>query len=65
LALFLARHERLAPARRPSAFTHVDTQSMYRSLTSSVLSADQPSQYSEHLLTRFGLGERFDAPPTR
>jgi len=41
----------------------VDTQSMYRSLTSSVLSADRPSPYSEQLLTRLGLGERFDTDP--
>jgi hypothetical protein len=33
---------------------------MYRSLTSSVLLADRPSQYSEQLLTRLGLEERFD-----
>ena len=44
----------------PIGVTHVDTQSMYRSLTSSVLSADRPSPYSEQLLTRLGLGERFD-----
>ena len=37
---------------------------MYRSLTSSVLSADRPSQYSEQLLTRLGLGERFDTNPS-
>jgi pimeloyl-ACP methyl ester carboxylesterase len=47
----------------PIGVTHVDTQSMYRSLTSSVLSADRPSPYSEQLLTRLGLGERFDTDP--
>jgi len=47
----------------PIGVTHVDTQSMYRSLTSSVLSADRPSQYSEQLLTRLGLVERFDTDP--
>ena len=36
---------------------------MYRSLTSSVLSSDRPSQYSEQLLTRLGLGARFDQDP--
>ena len=36
---------------------------MYRSVTSSVLSADRPSQYSEQLLVRLGLGERFDKNP--
>ena len=36
---------------------------MYRSLTSNVLSADRPSQYSEQLLTRLGLVERFDEDP--
>jgi hypothetical protein len=30
----------------PMGVTHVDTQSMYRSMTSSVLSADRPSHYS-------------------
>ena len=47
----------------PIGVTHVDTQSMYRTLTASVLSADRPSQYSEQLLTRLGLGERFDKDP--
>ena len=36
---------------------------MYRSLTASVLSGDRPSQYSEQLLTRLGLMERFDTDP--
>ena len=36
---------------------------MYRALTSIVLSADRPSQYSEQLLTRLGLLERFDKDP--
>jgi len=47
----------------PIGVTHVNTQSMYRSLTASVLSADRPSPYSEQLLTRLGLGERFDTDP--
>jgi pimeloyl-ACP methyl ester carboxylesterase len=47
----------------PIGVTHVDTQVMYRSLTSSVLSSDHPSQYSEQLLTRLGLLERFDKDP--
>src|SRR6266478_5528514 len=47
----------------PIGVTHVDTQVMYRSLTASVLSSDRPSQYSEQLLTRLGLGERFDNDP--
>jgi len=47
----------------PIGVTRVDTQSMYRSVTSSVLSGDRPSQYSEQLLTRLGLGERFDKDP--
>jgi pimeloyl-ACP methyl ester carboxylesterase len=47
----------------PVGVTHVNTQSMYRSVTSNVLSADRPSQYSEQLLTRLGLGERFDTDP--
>jgi pimeloyl-ACP methyl ester carboxylesterase len=36
---------------------------MYRSLTASVLSSDHPSQYSEQLLTRLGLVERFEEDP--
>ena len=47
----------------PIGVTPVDTQSMYRALTSNVLSADRPSQYSEQLLTRLGLGERFATNP--
>jgi pimeloyl-ACP methyl ester carboxylesterase len=47
----------------PVGVTHVNTQSMYRSVTSSVLSAGSPSPYSEQLLTRLGLVERFDKDP--
>jgi len=47
----------------PIGVTHVDTQSMYRPLSASVLSSDRPSQYSEQLLTRLGLGARFDRDP--
>ena len=47
----------------PVGVTHVNTQSMYRSVTSSVLSAGSPSPYSEQLLTRLGLVERFDTDP--
>src|SRR5882672_3552436 len=47
----------------PIGVTHVSTQSMYRTLSASVLSGDRPSQYSEQLLTRLGLGERFDTDP--
>ena len=47
----------------PVGVTHVDTQSMYRSLTASVLSSNRPSEYSEQLLTRLGLGERFETDP--
>jgi len=36
---------------------------MYRSVTASVLSSDHPSQYSEQLLTRLGLVERFEQDP--
>jgi len=70
LALTLQRSSPLAAVlllacacATPIGVTHVDTQSMYRSLTASVLSADRPSQYSEQLLTRLGLGERFDTDP--
>jgi len=47
----------------PIGVSRVDTQSMYRTLTSNALSADRPSQYSEHLLTRLGLRKRFDEDP--
>jgi pimeloyl-ACP methyl ester carboxylesterase len=47
----------------PIGVTHVDTQAMYHSLTASVLSSDHPSQYSEQLLTRLGLVDRFDTDP--
>ena len=47
----------------PIGVTHVDSQAMYRPLTSSVLSSDHPSQYSEQLLTRLRLGGRFDEDP--
>jgi len=36
---------------------------MYRSLTASVLSSGDPSQYSVQLLTRLGLNERFEEDP--
>jgi pimeloyl-ACP methyl ester carboxylesterase len=47
----------------PIGVTSVGTQSMYRTLTSNVISADRPSQYSEQLLTRLGLRERFEEDP--
>jgi len=47
----------------PIGVTHVETQSMYRTLTSSVLSADRPTHYSEQLLTRLGLRKRFVEDP--
>jgi pimeloyl-ACP methyl ester carboxylesterase len=47
----------------PIGVTHVDTQSMYRSLTANVLSTDRPSPYSEQLLRRLGIEERFDEDP--
>ena len=47
----------------PFGVTHVDMQSMYHTVTANVLSADRPSQYSEQLLRRLGLEERFDKDP--
>src|SRR5215813_8544777 len=47
----------------PVGVTRVDTQSMYRSVTANVLSSDRPSQYSEQLLTRLGLEDRFATSP--
>jgi pimeloyl-ACP methyl ester carboxylesterase len=52
-----------AACATPIGVTRVDTQVMYRSVTSNVLSSDRPSQYSEQLLTRLGLRERFDTDP--
>jgi hypothetical protein len=47
----------------PVGVTRVNTQTMYKGLTASVLSTGRPSQYSEHLLIRLGLAERFDEEP--
>jgi len=47
----------------PVGVTRVDTPEMYRSLTTSVLSTGELSQYSENLLTRLGLRQRFDEMP--
>ena len=47
----------------PIGVSQESTLAMYRSLNQSVLSGDRPSQYSEQLLTRLGLGERFDTDP--
>ena len=47
----------------PVGVTRVDTQEMYRSLTTSVLSTGELSQYSDNLLTRLGLRQRFDEMP--
>ena len=47
----------------PIGVTHVDTQSMYHTLTANVLSADRPSPYSEQLLRRLGIDERFAEDP--
>jgi pimeloyl-ACP methyl ester carboxylesterase len=41
----------------------VDTQSVYRSLTANVLSTGEPGPYSQQLLRRLGLSERFDTDP--
>jgi pimeloyl-ACP methyl ester carboxylesterase len=47
----------------PVGVTRVNTQTMYKGLTASVLSTGRPSQYSEHLLIRLGLAGRFDEEP--
>ncbi|HUM18434.1 MAG TPA: hypothetical protein VL086_22265 [Candidatus Nitrosotalea sp.] len=47
----------------PVGVTRVDTQAMYRGLTANVLSTGDPSPYSEQLLRRLGLTERFEEHP--
>lgn len=44
--------------------TRGDTQTVYRTLTRSVLSSGKPSAASEHLLQRLGLADRFEDEPT-
>jgi pimeloyl-ACP methyl ester carboxylesterase len=47
----------------PIGVAHVDTQSVYRSLTASVLSAGRPSASTEQVLVRNGLARRFHDNP--
>jgi pimeloyl-ACP methyl ester carboxylesterase len=47
----------------PIGVTRVDTQSVYRSLTASVLSTGQPSAATEEVLIRYGLLQRFQEAP--
>jgi pimeloyl-ACP methyl ester carboxylesterase len=47
----------------PIGVTRVDTQSVYRSLTASVLTAGQPSTATEQVLVRTGLAQRFKDDP--
>ena len=43
----------------PIGVTRVETQSVYRSLTASVLSTGRPSASTEQVLVRTGLAQRF------
>ena len=47
----------------PVGVNRVDTQSVYRSLTASVLSTGTPGPYSQQLLQRLGLSVRFEKDP--
>jgi pimeloyl-ACP methyl ester carboxylesterase len=47
----------------PVGVKHVDTQAMYRNLTANVLSTGTPGPYSQQLLRRLGLSERFEEYP--
>jgi hypothetical protein len=47
----------------PIGVTRVDTQSVYRSLTASVLSTGRPSASTEQILVRNGLARRFQDDP--
>jgi len=47
----------------PVGVNRVDTQAMYRDLTANVLSTGAPGPYSQQLLSRLGLTERFDEEP--
>ena len=47
----------------PIGVARVDTQSVYRSLTASVLSTGRPSAATEQVLVRNGLAQRFQDDP--
>jgi pimeloyl-ACP methyl ester carboxylesterase len=47
----------------PIGVTRVDTQSVYRSLTASVLSTGRPSAATEQVLVRTGLAQQFHSDP--
>ena len=47
----------------PIGVTHVNTQSVYRSLTASVLSTGRPSASTEQVLVRNGLAQQFQNDP--
>jgi pimeloyl-ACP methyl ester carboxylesterase len=47
----------------PIGVTRVDTQSVYRSLTASVLSTGRPSASTEQVLVRTGLAQQFQNDP--
>ena len=47
----------------PVGVDRVDTQSVFRGLTANVLSTGEPGPYSQQLLKRMGLFERFEKDP--
>ena len=63
LALLLGALVLVSACSTPIGVVRADRQTMYRSLTSSVLSSGGPSAASAQLLNRFGLTERFDDEP--
>jgi pimeloyl-ACP methyl ester carboxylesterase len=63
LALLLGALVLVSACSTPIGVVRADRQTMYRSLTSSVLSTGGPSAASVQLLNRFGLAERFDDKP--
>ena len=63
LALLLGALVLVSACSTPIGVVRADRQSMYRSLTSSVLSTGSPSEASVQLLNRFGLAKRFAEEP--
>jgi pimeloyl-ACP methyl ester carboxylesterase len=53
----------LSACATPIGVVRVDTQSVYRSLTASVLSTGRPSAATEQVLVRTGLAQQFQSDP--
>ena len=63
VALLLAVLLVICACATPVGVKRVDTQVTYRNLTANVLSTGEPSQFSQQLLRRLGLTERFEEYP--